>query len=175
MKKHFCCVCGKEGKFEGYVCPDCREPEEQEKTVKPHPVCKGCNRTKVGGRWHSLVAEAKPNSICPDCIAAKGGYFEAVLQFRAEDFPKEKLEALFEKIMAAERRRGIHVEITKIEDKSYYFTKVKVARKIAKRIVKEWGVKPKETRKLVGYFHQKGKGKYRFTIFFDLDSSRIGK
>ena len=128
-------------------------------------------------RWVWLESTGKPNSICHECVAARGDYFEAILQFRSKKFgeAKPRIEKVFKEVMAAESKRDILVNCTKIDGKSYYFTKVKSARKMAKRIASLYRIKPKESRKLVGFVHHKGKGKYRFTIFLDLDSSKIEK
>jgi len=122
-------------------------------------------------------------TVCPDCSKMNSGYYEAVIQFRADErvlksgelteadeivkktlfteFKKNKLAYLAEKVNMKE---GI----------DYYIGSLKAAKKIANNLKNTFGGVIKESPRLISQDKSTGKGLYRIWISVRLPSFKKG-
>ncbi|MBE8540533.1 NMD3-related protein [Geoglobus acetivorans] len=106
---------------------------------------------------------------CEKCSRQAGGYYEAIIQIRADnrELKDEELERIGEIIGAGMDKQRSHPKafITKIEEKKegidIYMGDKKLAQKIARAILKELGGELSESSKIAG--RQDGRDIYRFT------------
>lgn len=187
-REKFCCVCGKAGSFENYVCPACKAaasplahkiPRDGEGNplVSRMVGCRRCGRLFVKGRWilysPDLVKSDNLRLItCPDCQRATTGYYEAIIQFSTKsgkfEESKEEIEKLLQTAIKSEEGYGKMVEITKIEKNNYFFNNIRAAKRIARRVAAAYKARISETSKLVGMDRISSKEKRRVTILVEI-------
>ncbi len=187
-REKFCCVCGRAGSFENYVCPACTAAaspaaHKVPRDVEGNPLisrvvgCRRCGRLLVNGRWilysPDLVKSDNLRLItCLDCQKATTGYYEAIIQFSTKsgkfDESKEEIEKLLQTAIKSEENYGKLVEITKIEKNNYFFTNIRAAKRIARKVAAAYKARISETSKLVGLDRSTSKEKRRVTILVEL-------
>jgi len=175
MTRKFCAKCGREGDFEGAICPECRSDSVETK-VTTVDVCRKCGRWRDGKRWMAPPApEAEEHEVvCPDCIKGPD-YKEAILQLRSryiDDYFSDALDVA-ERVVEAERKKNKHV-IVRVKGHDLEFTNGKVATKAANAIAKHFGIKPERTGKLMTYDHKKGREVVLATLLLRLPDVRVG-
>jgi nonsense-mediated mRNA decay protein 3 len=122
-------------------------------------------------------------TVCPNCSKRNSGYYEAVIQFRADEreiAPEEfkiadeivlnALNKLFEKDKLA-----YLVQIAKPkEGHDYYIGSYKSSKKVVKALQEEFGGLIKESPRLISEDKSTGKGLYRIWISLRIPKFRIG-
>ncbi len=140
-------------------------------------------RVRAKGRIHPLqmklhdevkvITVRVSQTVCPRCQKFLAGYFEAILQVRAEgrklDEEERKkvsriVEESVERIMKKYRMGFIQDTIEKEEGLDFYMGSKKAARKVAQSIVNEMGGKITEAYELVGTDRQTSKNVYRTSV-----------
>lgn len=192
-REKFCCVCGKAGNFENYVCPACgaasssSSPQQVVHTIprdtEGKPIvsrtvgCRRCGRLLDKGRWilysPGMVKSDNFRLItCVDCQKATTGYYEAIIQFSTTsgkfDESKEEIEKLLQNAINSEEKHGKMVEITKIEKNNYFFNNIRAAKRIARKVASAYKARISETSKLVGVDRISSKEKRRVTMLIEL-------
>lgn len=187
-REKFCCVCGRVGEFENYICPACTVASSQVVPAVPTdsegvPLvsrvvgCRRCGRLLDKGRWilysPDLVKSDNLRLItCPDCQKATTGYYEAIIQFSTKsgnfEKSKEEIEKLLQNAIKSEENYGKMVEITKIEKNNYFFNNIRAAKRIARKVASAFNARIRETSKLVGVDRISSKEKRRVTILVEL-------
>ncbi len=117
---------------------------------------------------------------CERCAMISGGYYEAVVQIRAddrrvEDFELEKVKDLIERILEKERD-NVKAFVSKVVERregiDFYFGDKNVGRKVSREIAKVLGGKIIESRKL--HTRKDGRDVYRYTFAVRLPCYRVG-
>lgn len=112
-------------------------------------------------------------TVCPRCQKFLGGYFEAILQIRAEDRPltEEERKAIgklveekVDEIMRKDRMGFIQDTIEKEEGLDFYMGSTSAARKLAQAIKERFGGKISEAYELVGIDRQTSREVYRTSV-----------
>ncbi len=148
---------------------------------------------RVKARLHELqrelhdekkrVAVYVRQTVCPRCQKFLGGYFEAILQVRAEDRPLseeerkgvEKLvEEKVDEIMRKDRMGFIQDTIEKEEGLDFYMGSTSSARKLAQAIRERFGGSISEAYELVGQDRQTSREVYRTSVSVRLPKFRKG-
>ncbi len=113
------------------------------------------------------------HSVCPDCSKKSSGYYEAVIQLRADerDINDEEMsiaENIISRTIAKQVKKDKLAYIPQIatpkEGKDYYIGSLKTARKIVERLKEEFGGEIKESPRIVTEDKNTGKGIYRIWI-----------
>jgi len=121
-------------------------------------------------------------TVCPDCSKRNSGYYEAVIQFRAD-----KRELLRSEISQADEivkktlnsqfsRNKLAYLVEKINMKEgidYYIGSYKSAKKISSNLINRFGGVVKESPRLIGQNKSTGKGIYRIWISVRLPEFKI--
>jgi len=122
-------------------------------------------------------------TVCPRCSKFLGGYFEAILQVRAEgrtlsEEEREKIGALVQdkvdEIMRKDRMGFIQDTIEKEEGLDFYMGSVGAARKLAQAVKERFGGTINEAYELVGEDRQTSKAVYRTSVSVRLPKFRKG-
>lgn len=188
-REKFCCVCGKVGDFENYVCPACRSasagfvpvviPTDSEGApLRSRTVgCRRCGRLLDKGRWILYSPDMVKSDnfrliTCLDCQKATTGYYEAIIQFSTKsgkfDESKEEIEKILQNAIKLEENYGKMVEITKVEKNNYFFNNIRAAKRIARKVASAFNARIRETSKLVGVDRISSKEKRRVTILIEI-------
>ncbi|WP_297520654.1 60S ribosomal export protein NMD3 [Thermococcus sp.] len=148
---------------------------------------------RVKARTHELQRELHDErkhvtvyvrqTVCPRCSKFLGGYFEAILQVRAEGRPltedeREAIGKLVEEkvdgIMRRDRMGFIQDTIEKEEGIDFYMGSTSSARKLAQAIKEKFGGTISEAYELVGVDRQTSKETYRTSISVRIPKFRSG-
>ena len=125
-----------------------------------------------------LVETHTPNvkinySACPDCSKRNAGYYEAVIQLRADDrdLKEEEINRADEIIYRTLNKQSTKDKLAYIpqvaklkEGNDYYIGSLKSAKKIVEHLKEEFGGKTKESPRLISEDKSTGKGLYRIWI-----------
>ena len=112
-------------------------------------------------------------TVCPTCSKIQSGYYEAVVQFRAdkreikvEEY--QKADATVERTLVKQSKKdklAYCPQIAKLkEGYDYYIGSLKTARKVAENLKEEFGGIIKESPRLISEDKSTGKGLYRIWI-----------
>jgi len=148
---------------------------------------------RVKARLHELQKELHDErkritiyvrqTVCPRCQKFLGGYFEAILQVRAEgrqltEDEREAVEKLVQEkvdeIMRKDRMGFIQDTIEKDEGLDFYMGSKSSARKLAQAIRERFGGSVSEAYELVGMDRQTSKEVYRTSVSVRLPKFRKG-
>ncbi|ASJ01023.1 60S ribosomal export protein NMD3 [Thermococcus gorgonarius] len=122
-------------------------------------------------------------TVCPRCQKFLGGYFEAILQVRAEgrELSSEERKAIddlvekkVDEIMRKDRMGFIQDTIEKEEGLDFYMGSTSAARKLAQAIKERFGGTISEAYELVGLDRQTSKEVYRTSVSVRLPKFRKG-
>ncbi len=122
-------------------------------------------------------------TVCPRCQKFLGGYFEAILQVRAEGRPLSEderkaigklVEEKVDEIMRKDRMGFIQDTIEKEEGLDFYMGSTSSARKIAQAIRERFGGTISEAYELVGLDRQTSREVYRTSVSVRLPKFRKG-
>lgn len=175
MKRPFCFICGREGSFPNHRCPDCSGTLSSKETVHGKnevafalsagaPQCPSCGRVYLRGRWQ-WRGEGTTKLTCPDCHKLNSGVFTAVIQVPST----VRLDKVIETELDADRRHGKFSALVAVEGNEFRFSNVSIARRIARKSSKKFGLRVKETAKLIGYDARGGKGRYKVSFFLSTE------
>ena len=112
-------------------------------------------------------------SVCPDCSKRNAGYYEAVIQLRADDRElKEEEIAIAEEIINRtldkqfkKDKLAYIPQVAKLkEGNDYYIGSLKSAKKVVEHLKEEFGGTTKESPRLISEDKSTGKGLYRIWI-----------
>ena len=122
-------------------------------------------------------------TVCPRCQKFLGGYFEAILQVRAEGRPLSEeerkaigklVEEKVDEIMRKDRMGFIQDTIEKEEGLDFYMGSTSSARKIAQAIRERFGGTISEAYELVGLDRQTSREVYRTSVSVRIPKFRRG-
>jgi nonsense-mediated mRNA decay protein 3 len=123
--------------------------------------------------------EARVESeTCLRCSREAGGYYESIVQVRADrEIDKEErnlIKLIVEEILGKEREnmKAFVSKIVEGKGIDYYIGDRNIGRKISRKIAAKLGGKIKESRKISG--RSDGKEKFRFTYLIKLPAYRKG-
>ncbi|WP_232215795.1 60S ribosomal export protein NMD3 [Archaeoglobus veneficus] len=139
-----------------------------------------------GSLWGEGVEVSKTfearvtREICQRCSREAGGYYESIVQVRADgrDIEEEEFRAVREIIEAVldKERENMKAFISKIVERKegidYYIGDRNIGRKISRRIAEELGGAITESKKISG--RKDGRDVYRFTYSVRLPAYRKG-
>ncbi len=117
---------------------------------------------------------------CPKCSRESGGYYESIVQLRAdsrqlEEDEIERVKEIVEDVLSAELENE-RAFLSKVEEKregiDFYFGSRDIGRKVSRMIAKELGGKITESKKL--HTRIDGRDVYRFTYLVRLPCYREG-
>ena len=112
-------------------------------------------------------------TVCPTCSKVQSGYYEAVVQFRADkreikEEEYQKADATFERTLIKQSKKDKLAYCPQIarlkEGYDYYIGSLKTARKVAENLKEEFGGIIKESPRLISEDKSTGKGLYRIWI-----------
>ncbi|WP_456366262.1 60S ribosomal export protein NMD3 [Thermococcus sp.] len=148
---------------------------------------------RVKARTHELQRELHDETkrvtvyvrqtVCPRCQKFLGGYFEAILQVRAEGRPLneeerkaigELVEEKVDEIMRRDRMGFIQDTIEKEEGLDFYMGSTSSARKLAQAIKERFGGTISEAYELVGTDRQTSREVYRTSVSVRIPKFRRG-
>ncbi|WP_297475646.1 60S ribosomal export protein NMD3 [Thermococcus sp.] len=148
---------------------------------------------RVKARTHELQRELHDErkhvtvyvrqTVCPRCSKFLGGYFEAILQVRAEGRPLTEderkaigklVEEKVDEIMRRDRMGFIQDTIEKEEGLDFYMGSTSSARKLAQAIKEKFGGTISEAYELVGVDRQTSKETYRTSVSVRIPKFRSG-
>ena len=113
------------------------------------------------------------HTVCPDCSKKSSGYYEAVIQLRADERELDSdeianAEEIIGRVIEKQARKDKLAYIPQIatpkEGKDYYIGSLKTARKVAGQLKEELGGTTKESPRLISEDKSTGKGLYRIWI-----------
>ena len=121
-------------------------------------------------------------TVCPTCSKVQSGYYEAVIQFRAdnreiksEEF--EKADEIVEKTLIKQLKTDKLAYCPQIakpkEGHDYYIGSLKSGRKVAEALKEEFGGVIKESPRLISEDKSTGKGLYRIWISVRIPEFKI--
>ena len=122
-------------------------------------------------------------NVCPECSKYASGYYEAVLQLRADDRPLEVgeiqatdkiIERLLEKLSRSNRMAYLSQRAELKEGVDYYFGSYKAAKKISNVLKDQMGGMLGESPRLMGRDKSTGKDLYRIWISLRLPCFQKG-
>ena len=122
-------------------------------------------------------------TVCPRCQKFLGGYFEAILQVRAEDRPLSEeerkaigklVEEKVDEIMRKDRMGFIQDTMEKEEGLDFYMGSTSAARKVAQAIRERFGGTISEAYELVGLDRQTSREVYRTSVSVRIPKFRRG-
>ncbi|MDR2966895.1 MAG: hypothetical protein LBU74_02975 [Methanobacteriaceae archaeon] len=131
--------------------------------------------TVLGEKIHqSYEVEVRlKRTVCPDCSKMNSGYYEAVIQFRADnrELATEELvqtDEIVKKSLFTQSKKNklayLAEKVTMKEGIDYYIGSYKAAKKITNDIKNRFGGLTKESPRLIGQDKSTGKGLYRIWI-----------
>ncbi|WP_297461490.1 60S ribosomal export protein NMD3 [Thermococcus sp.] len=148
---------------------------------------------RVKARTHELQRELHDErkrvtvyvrqTVCPRCSKFLGGYFEAILQVRAEGRPLAEderkaigklVEEKVDEIMRRDRMGFIQDTIEKEEGLDFYMGSTSSARKLAQAIKEKFGGTISEAYELVGVDRQTSRETYRTSVSVRIPKFRRG-
>ena len=112
-------------------------------------------------------------SVCPDCSKRNAGYYEAVIQLRADDRELEneeieKSEEIIARTLDKQFKKDKLAYIPQVaklkEGNDYYIGSLKSAKKVVEHLKEEFGGTTKESPRLISEDKSTGKGLYRIWI-----------
>lgn len=112
-------------------------------------------------------------SVCPDCSKRNAGYYEAVIQLRADDRELEeeeiaKAEEIIGRTLEKQSKKDKLAYIPQVanlkEGNDYYIGSLKSAKKLVEHLKDEFGGITKESPRLISEDKSTGKGLYRIWI-----------
>lgn len=112
-------------------------------------------------------------SVCPDCSKRNAGYYEAVIQLRADDRELkeeeiEKSEEIIHRTLEKQFKKDKLAYIPQVsklkEGNDYYIGSLKSSKKIVEHLKGEFGGTTKESPRLISEDKSTGKGLYRIWI-----------
>ena len=121
--------------------------------------------------------------VCPSCSKQQSGYYESVVQFRADgreitEIELEKTDEIIDKTLEKRYHKdklAYLVQKAKLkEGNDYYIGSYKSGKKVAEAIQKEFGGIIKESPRLIGQDKSTGKGLYRIWISIRLPRFKKG-
>ncbi|MDO5860563.1 60S ribosomal export protein NMD3 [Methanobrevibacter sp.] len=122
-------------------------------------------------------------TVCPTCSKLQAGYYEAVIQFRADhrEIKKEeyvKSDEIIEKTLIKLSKKDKLAYCPQIanlkEGRDYYIGSLKSARKVCEALKDEFGGIIKESPRLISEDKSTGKGLYRIWISLRIPEFEIG-
>lgn len=122
-------------------------------------------------------------TVCPDCSKINSGYYEAVIQFRADnrELTKDEIidttEIVKKSLDTQFKRNKLAYLVEKVDMKEgidYYIGSYKAAKKIANDLKNIFGGVIKESPRLISQDKSTGKGLYRIWISVRLPSFKTG-
>ena len=123
------------------------------------------------------------HSVCPDCSKKDSGYYEAVIQLRAENRSLKQTEInnaeeIIQRTITKQSKKDKLAYIPQIlnpkEGFDYYIGSLKTAKKIVNNLKNELGGEIKESPRLISEDRSTGKGLYRIWISFRLPEYEVG-
>ncbi len=123
------------------------------------------------------------HSVCPDCSKKDSGYYEAVIQLRAENRSLKQAEInnaeeIIQRTITKQSKKDKLAYIPQIlnpkEGFDYYIGSLKTAKKIVNNLKNELGGEIKESPRLISEDRSTGKGLYRIWISFRLPEYEVG-
>ncbi|WP_413823556.1 MULTISPECIES: 60S ribosomal export protein NMD3 [unclassified Methanobrevibacter] len=123
------------------------------------------------------------HNVCPNCSKKESGYYEAVIQLRADnrEIKQEelnKIEGVVQHTINKQAKKDKLAYIPQIltpkEGFDYYIGSYKTAKKIINNLKNEIGGESKESPRLISEDKSTGKGLYRIWISFRLPEYEIG-
>ncbi len=117
---------------------------------------------------------------CPKCSRESGGYYESIVQLRADnrdlrDYEIETTKRIIEEVLTVEVDNEMAF-LSKVEERKegvdFYFGSRDIGRKISRKIARELGGKISESKKL--HTRIDGRDVYRFTYLVRLPSYEEG-
>lgn len=123
------------------------------------------------------------HSVCPDCSKKTAGYYEAVIQLRADnrELSSEEIanaEEIIKRTIEKQAQKDKLAYIPEIakpkEGRDYYVGSLKSAKKLAEHLKEEFGGIIKESPRLISEDKSTGKGLYRFWISVRLPNFKVG-
>lgn len=121
--------------------------------------------------------------VCPTCSKQQSGYYETVVQLRADErelteFETEKVDEIVDKTLANRYdidKLAYLVQKAKLkEGNDYYIGSYKSGKKVVEAIQEEFGGIIKESPRLISQDKSTGKGLYRIWISIRLSRFKIG-
>ncbi|MCQ2964325.1 MAG: hypothetical protein MJ203_02010 [archaeon] len=121
-------------------------------------------------------------SVCPDCSKRVAGYYEAVIQLRADsrELNNEEIgnaEEIIKRTIEKQSKKDKLAYIPQIakpkEGRDYYIGSLKSAKKVAEHLKEELGGTIKESPRLISEDKSTGKGLYRIWISVRLPKFEI--
>lgn len=121
-------------------------------------------------------------SVCPDCSKRAAGYYEAVIQLRADSRELNKTEIenaeeIINRTILKQSKKDKLAYIPQVarpkEGRDYYVGSLKSAKKVAEHLKDELGGTIKESPRLISEDKSTGKGLYRIWISFRLPKFEI--
>ena len=112
-------------------------------------------------------------SVCPDCSKRNAGYYEAVIQLRADDreLKEEEInraEEIINRTLEKQFKKDKLAYIPQVaklkEGNDYYIGSLKSAKKVLEHLKEEFGGTSKESPRLISEDKSTGKGLYRIWI-----------
>ena len=112
-------------------------------------------------------------SVCPDCSKRNAGYYEAVIQLRADDRELEDeeiatAEEIINRTLDKQFKKDKLAYIPQVaklkEGNDYYIGSLKSAKKVVEHLKEEFGGTTKESPRLISEDKSTGKGLYRIWI-----------
>ncbi|WP_297982244.1 60S ribosomal export protein NMD3 [uncultured Methanobrevibacter sp.] len=124
------------------------------------------------------------HSVCPDCSKKAAGYYEAVIQLRADkrDLDEKEIETSEEIIYRTLKKQmkkdklAYIPQVAKLkEGNDYYIGSYKTAKKLVEHLKDELGAIVKESPRLISEDKNTGKGLYRIWISVRLPNFQKGE
>ena len=121
-------------------------------------------------------------SVCPDCSKRNAGYYEAVIQLRADnrDLKEgeiEKAEEIVNRTLNKQYKKDKLAYVPQVaklkEGNDYYIGSLKSAKKVVEHLKEEFGGKIKESPRLISEDKSTGKGLYRIWISLRLPKFEV--
>lgn len=122
------------------------------------------------------------HSVCPDCSKRNAGYYEAVIQLRADEreLKEEEIQRAEEiinktlnKLFKKDKLAYIPQVARLKEGNDYYIGSLKSAKKVIEHLKEEFGGKTKESPRLISEDKSTGKGLYRIWISLRLPKFEV--
>jgi len=122
-------------------------------------------------------------NVCPNCSKQQSGYYESVIQFRADnrgltEYEKDKTDEIVDKTLTNrfyKDKLAYLVQKAKLkEGQDYYIGSYKSGKKVADAIKEEFGGIIKESPRLISQDKSTGKGLYRIWILVRLPRFKKG-
>jgi len=150
------------------------------------PLLRSMTVNVSGVLWGEKVKQSRTftvrilKELCTKCSRKAGGYYESIVQVRAEDrsIGEDELKTAEEVVKAVifREKENEKAFISKVVERregiDYYIGDRNVGRKISKRIVEELGGVIKESKRISG--RKDGRDIYRFTYSIRLPAYRRG-